>query len=137
MRIDGVNTNHPLNHLLDRGGFAVATLRVTGLKPVEASIRIIGALLLRHQQRKPVTISKRRPPRTVIIARCRLPAAVQHHDECGTVGNVLWKMHPHLQIARVGSKARNFFQRRCRISLTWNIEMEIRRERFEIAKRRQ
>jgi hypothetical protein len=39
--------HHLVHHLPDRESLALSPLRVAGLKPVEAAIRVIGVLLLK------------------------------------------------------------------------------------------
>ena len=54
-----------------------------GLNQLKQPLRVVGALLLRHQQREAVMLCQRRPAGAEIIARRRLAAAMQHHDQRG------------------------------------------------------
>ena len=60
-----------------RGRAAVSA----GRNQLKQVLRIVGALLLREQQREAVPVGKRRPARAKVVAGGRLRAAVQHDDE--------------------------------------------------------
>ena len=64
------------------GGCSPAVL---GLEPIKAAVGIVGPLLLRQKQRKPVAVRKRRPSDPKIITCCGLGASVQHNNKCWIV----------------------------------------------------
>ena len=108
--VDPVIDDGFFDHLPDRVRFAPVAPAVFGLKPVEAAVGIVGALLLRQQQREAVTLGKRRPPCAEIIPGCGLGTAVQHDNE----GRIFRKRGRHIghhpQVAWVRSEAANFAQ---------------------------
>jgi hypothetical protein len=102
--------NSFLDHLPDRKGFASVALAVRGQKPIEATIWIVGSLLLGKKQNETVTVRKRRPSGAKIVPRCGLGASVQHDNERGIVREIRRPMHEHPQIAWVGSEPEVFPQ---------------------------
>lgn len=109
-RVDTLFAYHVFDHLADGGGFAPAALGVLGLKPVEAAVRIVGSLLLGHQQSKAIAIRQCRPSGAVIVTRGRLTAAMQHNDQCRMVHRRPGHMAEHSQFARIGAEALGLFE---------------------------
>jgi hypothetical protein len=85
---------------------------VRGLKPIKAAIWIVGPLLLRKKQNKPVTVCERRPSDAKVIPCRGLRASVQHDDERGIFRKTRRSINEHSQIARVRSEAEVFAQAR-------------------------
>jgi hypothetical protein len=98
------------DHLPDRKRLPSVALAVRGQKPIKATIRIVGSLLLGEKQDKTVTVRERRPSGAEIVARCGLGASVQHDDERGIVRELWRPIHEHPQIARVRSEPDSFPQ---------------------------
>ena len=80
-RVDCVIGNHFGDHLPDRQSFTVSALDIAGLKPIEATVRVICTLLLGKEKRKAVSVRQRRPACALIVSRRGLCASVQHHDK--------------------------------------------------------
>ena len=53
------------------------------IEPVEAALRVVRSLLLRHQQGKAVTLRQRRPAGAEIVTSGGLAAAMQNDDQRG------------------------------------------------------
>jgi len=102
---------HFFDHLPDRAGLALVARDVFRVEPVEAGVGVVGRLLLRHQERKAVTLRQRRPAGAEIIAGGALAAAVQYHDQRGPARQVRRHVRKHLQAARIGAESRDFDQR--------------------------
>ena len=73
--------HHLGDHLPDRKRLTVPPFDVAGLKPVEAAIWIIGALLLGQEQGEPEPLRQRRPSRPAIITWRVLRASVEDNHE--------------------------------------------------------
>ena len=78
--IDAMVPDHPLDHLPDRERLAVVALGIGRQKPVEAVVRIVGALLLGKQHRESVGVGERRPSRTVVIDSGGLRAPMRGYE---------------------------------------------------------
>ncbi len=96
MRLNDVS-----DHLPHRESFALIALRVARLEPVETQIGVIGALLLREEDRKSFLLRELRPTRSVVVDCCILRASMQHDDK-GRFGRQDGRqIKPALQHARV------------------------------------
>ena len=76
-------------------------LDISGLKPVEAAVWIVGPLLLGQQQSKAVSIRERRPSRPEIISGRGLRTSVQHDDQRWVGRKFEREMAKHPQVAGV------------------------------------
>ena len=97
-----------LDHLADGERLALAAGNVAGQEPVEADVRVVGALLLGQEQGKAVALGERRPAGAVLIAVGRLRAAVQDDDERSAFRAALRHVGEHAQGARIGAEIRRF-----------------------------
>ena len=108
--VDAVIQRHLVDHLSDRKSLALPPLRIAGLKPVEAAVRIICVLLLGEQQRKAIPPGEGRPSGAVIIAGRRLRASVKDDHECGLIRKAGGQMREHTQGAGIGTEIVNLTQ---------------------------
>ena len=108
--VDAVIQQHLVDHLTDRESLALSTPRVAGLKPVEAAVRIVCALLLREKQREAVPLGERRPAGAVLVACSRLRASVKNDHKGGLVRKAGGQVREHTQGAGIGSEAVNLPQ---------------------------
>src|SRR6202012_2081833 len=99
------------DHLPDRTGFAAVARRLFGIEPVEATLAVIGKLLLRHQQCETVMLRERGPTGAEIVAGSGLTAAMQHYDQSGRGLEVFRHIGEHPEIARIGAKSGDLSQR--------------------------
>ena len=97
--------DHALDHLADRERLALIALAVPGSKPVETALRIFGLLLLRKEQGETISVGEGRPACAVVIARCRLKAAMENDDQGRGAWQLRWHIGEHAQMTRVGSEA--------------------------------
>jgi len=81
-----------------------------GYEPIEASIGVVGTLLLWQEQRETIAIREGRPARSNIVPSCRLSAPMQNHDQGGILFKGVRSVGEHAQTARVRSKAEHFLQ---------------------------
>ena len=101
---------HLVDHLSDRKSLALPALRIAGLKPVEAAVRIICALLLWEQQREAIAVGEGRPSGAVVIAGRRLRASMKNDHECGLICEAGGQMREHTQGAGIGTEIVNLTQ---------------------------
>src|SRR5690242_16881959 len=102
--------NHAVDHLPNRAGLTMLAFDVAGLKPIEAAVRVIAALLFWQQQGEAEPVCQRRPSRAKIIAGGALRASVQSYDERWIRWKSRGQVLQHSQIAGIGSEDRNFFE---------------------------
>src|SRR4029077_3578428 len=108
--VDTVIEHHLVDHLPDRESLTLSALRVAGLKPVEAAVRVVCVLLLRKKQREAIPLGECRPSGAVLITCRRLRASVKNDDEGGSVRNAGGQIREHTQGAGIGSETANLLQ---------------------------
>ena len=102
--VDVMAARHVLDHLPDRADLAAVAADVVRREPVEAGVGIVGAGLLRQQQREAVTLRQRAPAGADLIAGGILGAAVQDHDQGQLLGDPLRDEREHPQVPGIGAK---------------------------------
>src|SRR5262249_53774640 len=95
----------------DRAGLATIACDVVRIEPVEAGIAVVGALLLRHQQREAVMLRKCRPSCTDVVAGRGLAAAMQYDDERARLLQLRRHEREHAQVTRIGAESGDLRQR--------------------------
>ena len=68
--------DYALDHLPNRKGFAAIALRIGRVEPREASVWIVGMLLLGKEHRESVPIGQHRPAGAMVVGRSGLRAAM-------------------------------------------------------------
>jgi hypothetical protein len=83
-------------------------------EPVEAQVRIVGALLLREKQGKAMLVRGARPAGTAIVTARGLGAAVQDHDQRGTGVQLRRHVGAGDQVTRVRPESGEWLKARIR-----------------------
>jgi hypothetical protein len=76
-----VGDKHCFDHLSDRKDLAAIACSVCRQEPVEAEVRIVGALLLGVEKRETGLIRELGPSRVMVVAGGTLGATVEYDDE--------------------------------------------------------
>jgi hypothetical protein len=105
-----VQRDHARHHGADRGGFALVAGNVARLEPVETGVGIVGAPLLRQQQRETMSLGQPRPAGAAIILLRTLSAAMQRHDQRAAGGQMRRHVGEHPQIAGVVTEGGDLVQ---------------------------
>jgi uncharacterized protein YodC (DUF2158 family) len=85
-----------------------------GKKPIEATIWIIGLLLLRKKQNKAVALGEGGPASAVIVPSSGLGTSMEDDDEAGNVRCRWWDVPKHPQISRIAPEILDLPQAACR-----------------------
>lgn len=102
-----MGNDHRLDHLPDRRDFAAIARSIWRQEPVEAEVRVVGALLLGVEQRETGLVSELGPTRVVVVAGGVLGATVQYDDERRLVREVGAQIVSCLQCPGIGRRVCN------------------------------
>jgi hypothetical protein len=102
--VQAVGNDHRLDHLPDRKGLADIARSVFRQEPVEAEVRVVGALLLGVEQRETGLVGELGPSRVAVVAGGVLRATVQHHNERRAVREISGQIVSCLQRAGIGAE---------------------------------
>ena len=99
--ISAVALVHCCDHLADRQRLPAAAAGILRRKPIEAEVRIVGALLLRKEKRETMLVRGAGPVGTLVIAARCLSAAVEDDDKRRTRTEAAGQILSCLEVARV------------------------------------
>ncbi len=103
--VEPMGAHHAPHHRVDGGCLAGAPGDVAGLEPVEAAVRIVGAVLLGRQDGEAQALGQRHPSRRAGVGAGALGAAVQDHDQGGVGREVFGNIGQHPEAAGIEAEA--------------------------------
>jgi hypothetical protein len=110
LAVETMRADSRLDHLADRQCLAAVAADIAWHKPVEAKIGVVGALLLREEHGKTLLGGELAPAGTMIVPGGSLGTAVQHDDQWRVTWQIVGKIEPRAQGARIGPEPRQLRQ---------------------------